>query len=100
MDIRHLKLKEGDAKYLETQKGSEVPIRFASKRILQNEGIEKARGYKKRVAIPRIKQKMKYKKARHKMVSKGLLKKSEDRGVYSGERRGIRIGRNTHTDLK
>ena len=67
--------------------------------MFRNEGIEKARGYRKRVAIPRLKQKMKYKKAIKKMVSRGHFKRAEKNEIYTGERRGIKIGKNAQVDL-
>ena len=76
-------------------------VRFAAKNIVKNEGIEKARGYSKRNAIPRLKQRQKYKKAIKKMTSKGMIKKGQgDNEHYSGENRGIKMGKSIHTNLK
>ena len=61
--------------------------------MLRNEGIEKARGYRKRIAIPRLKQKLKYKKAIKKMISRGQIKRGDKQDIYTGERRGIKINK-------
>ena len=97
MNLSHIKNKKG---IYENEKDDSSKIRFVSKNILRNEGIEKSRAYQKRVAIPRLKQKLRYKKAMNKMISQGNVKKAENSEIYEGERRGIKIGKSSHVNLK
>lgn len=69
-----------------------------TKEMFKNKGIPKRLSLKKKALIPKMKQKRRFQKAQHKMVSRGLGERRRD-DVYQGERKGIKASLNRTIDI-
>ena len=89
----------------DSEKGSsdEDPVKTRANPItsdmFKNRGIPKLRSIKKKTVTPRVKQKLRFRKANTVMKSRGMSKKAVFDRVYGGEATGIRVGINRNVNL-
>jgi len=69
-----------------------------TKEMLKNKGIPKRKSIKKKSMTPKMKQKSRFKKAEHKMRSKGRRDRDYN-GVYEGERKGLKMSINRTVNI-